>query len=96
MFASLHLLAAALIGIWLLRRFLGTLLDLPEQILGGIAVGWMLAAWVTYLVAELQTRLVYGLMVGLTAFLWLVVVCCSATFRCSFKNSFSNIAFTAS
>ena len=72
MFASLHLLAAALIGIWLLRRFLGTLLDLPEQILGGIAVGWMLAAWVAYLVAELQTRLAYGLMVGLTAFFWLV------------------------
>jgi hypothetical protein len=71
MFASLHLLAAALIGIWLLRRFLGTLLDLPEQILGGIAVGWMLAAG-RYLVAELQTRLAHGLMVGLTAFLWLV------------------------
>ena len=72
MFASLHLLAAALIGVWLLRRFLGTLLDLPEQILGGIAVGWMLAAWVAYLVAELQTRLAYGLMIGLTAFFWLV------------------------
>jgi hypothetical protein len=26
----------------------------------------------------------------------MIVLCCSATLLCSFKNSFSNIAFTAS
>ena len=72
MFAYLHLLAGALLGIWLLRRVLGPRLELPEQILGGVAVGWILAAWAAYLIASLQHRLAYGSMAGLTAFLCLL------------------------
>jgi hypothetical protein len=72
MFAYLHLLSAALIGIWLLRRLLGRRLELPEQILGGVAFGWILAAWVAYFIGGLQKSLAYGSMVGLTALLCLV------------------------
>ncbi len=72
MFACLHLLAAAAIGIWLLRRFLGDRLDWPEQVLGGLAAGWILAAWAAYLVASVQKSLAYGSMVGLTMLLCLV------------------------
>jgi hypothetical protein len=71
MFAYLHLLAGALIGIWLLRRYLGPRLELPEQILGGVAFGWVLAAWAAYFIGGLQKRLAFGSMVGLTAFLCL-------------------------
>jgi len=72
MFAYLHLLAAAAIGIWLLRRFLGDSLELPERVLGGLAAGWILAAWAAYLVASVQKSLAYGSMVGLTMLLCLV------------------------
>jgi hypothetical protein len=72
MFACLHLLAAAAIGIWLLRRFLGDRLEWPEQVLGGLAAGWILAAWAAYLMASVQKSLAYGSMVGLTMLLCLV------------------------
>ncbi len=74
MFACLHLLAAAAIGIWLLRRFLGDRLEWPEQALGGLAAGWILAAWAAYLVASVQKGLVYDSMAGLTMLLCLVAV----------------------
>ena len=44
MLAYLPLIAAAFVGIGLIRRFLGSRLELPEQVLGGVAFGWILAS----------------------------------------------------
>ncbi|MEO5718137.1 MAG: hypothetical protein ABIR29_06155, partial [Chthoniobacterales bacterium] len=90
MFACLHLLAAAAIGIWLLRRFLGDRLDWPEQVLGGLAAGWILAAWAAYLVARMQRSLVSGSMVGLTMLLCLVA---AILWVMSFRRAVSGRSF---
>ena len=72
MLAYLHLLAAAAVGVWLLRHFVGDRLQWPEQVLGGLAIGWTLAAWAAYLIASVQRSLSYHSMASLTILLSLV------------------------
>jgi hypothetical protein len=66
MWAFLFLLAAALIGIAAMRIFASAILNIAEQMVSGIIVGWMMATTATYAVAAMRRALSRELVVVVT------------------------------
>jgi len=72
MLALLFLLGSSLLGIWLTRRALRSVLDGPEQILWGTVSGWILTAFGVYFVARWQGQLTSRLLLFATLVVWVV------------------------
>src|SRR4051812_37600383 len=67
MFAWIWLIAAACLGIGLVRRLLGDVLRPLSQVAAGTAVGWILGAWLAYGVASWRGALEVDFLVAETA-----------------------------
>jgi hypothetical protein len=70
MLAILFLTGGALAGACLTRRVLRGTLEVWEQALWGMVVGWMAATLAAYAAARWQGRLTYGTVVCATVFVW--------------------------
>ena len=74
MLAILFLCGSTLLGVCLVRRALGKLLDGIEQILWGTVAGWVLATFGVYLVARWQGQLLPRTVLWTTLAIWIIAV----------------------
>lgn len=85
MLAILFLCGSTLLGVCLMRRALGELLDGIEQILWGTVVGWVLATFGVYLVARWQGQLLPRTVLWTTLAIWIIAAIIFVVGRERFK-----------
>ncbi|HKR01394.1 MAG TPA: hypothetical protein VJT09_12025 [Pyrinomonadaceae bacterium] len=74
MIALLFLAGSALLGLGLVRRVAGRLLNHAEQLLWGLVVGWALTTAIAYMVARVVGDLTFSSILALTILVWIATL----------------------
>src|SRR5688572_15142191 len=86
MLGILLLAGSWLTGFTIVRRLASEHFSLPQQILSGLVIGWLLSTALTYLAARATGRLSFSLIIAATIVSWFVALALSLTWIGSLRT----------